>query len=362
MSDAAMKLASIRYIENQGTPAAWELESLIIGPTNLLIGKNAAGKTRVLSAMRRVADLLSSRGSLGAENALWEVHWNNNQPREYLLRQLHGRVAEERLTINGQAKLTRGAGGIGRIWAEQIKSDLDFQSPDSCLAVCSRQDSIQHPFLAPLETWAKSVHSYSFTSIGRANLSERPAEILYLNRDHAGFFEDLRKDLGVIGYEVEEIGLTEANLPQTGQKKLPEVFVKEKRLKTITRQHVMSQGMYRSLSLLVCLNHLQLARHPACVLIDDFGEGLDFERVGALTDLTVSKCRESGFQLILSTNERVVMNKIPLEYWSVLLQEEGRTRIFNQANARERFDNFKFTGLSNFDFFSMDFAGDQTHE
>jgi predicted ATPase len=356
-----LKLAKIRYVNDPGTPAAWELDPLNFGRINLLVGRNATGKTRVLSVMKRLASLLSNSCRLENADALWEVDWANGQSVEYLLREQRSRVVEERLIIDGQVRLNRGIGGVGTIWAERIGSDLDFQSPDTCLAVCSRQDRIQHSFLRPIETWARSVHSYLFTSIGRTGSSDSLIEILASARDHPGFLEGIKKDIEKLGYEIEEIGLRETAPAQSGPGNSLELFVKEKRLKAITRQNAMSQGMFRSLALLIYLNQLQLVSEPACILIDDFGEGLDFERVSALTDLTVGKCGDSGFQLILSTNDRVVMNKIPLEFWSVLRQEDGRTRILNQSNAPEVFENFKFTGLSNFDFFSMDSSGEQMH-
>ena len=61
-------------------------------------------------------------------------------------------------------------------------------------------------------------------------------------------------------------------------------------------------------------------------------------------------------EFILATNDRYVMNVVPLESWTVLVDDTNRTKVFNYFNSKQKFDDFKFTGLSNFDFFSMDFA------
>jgi hypothetical protein len=48
------------------------------------------------------------------------------------------------------------------------------------------------------------------------------------------------------------------------------------------------------------------------------------------------------------------MNKVPLQSWTVLQREGGRIRVFNYQNSKATFDDFKFTGLSNFDFLAYD--------
>lgn len=57
----------------------------------------------------------------------------------------------------------------------------------------------------------------------------------------------------------------------------------------------------------------------------------------------------------MSTNDRFVMNSVPLEEWSVLRREGGKVTVHNYSNSRETFDDFKFTGLSNFSFLELDF-------
>src|SRR5438105_11020892 len=109
--------------------------------------------------------------------------------------------------------------------------------------------------------------------------------------------------------------------------------------------------MFRALSVIVQLNYAYLARAPSCMLIDDIGEGLDFERSCGLIGVLVTKAQKHGVQVVLSTNDRFVMNSVPLEAWTILHREGGSTRVYNYANSREKFEQFKFTGLNNFDFF-----------
>jgi hypothetical protein len=140
------------------------------------------------------------------------------------------------------------------------------------------------------------------------------------------------------------------------------ISAKESDLPCTTDQHCMSQGMFRTLSLLIQLNYALLRQKPGCVMVDDIGEGLDFERSCLLIDLLRSKARESEVQLILSTNDRFVMNQVPLEEWSVLQRAGNRVRVRNYENSKEIFDEFKFTGLNNFDFFATDFLDKSPEE
>ncbi len=124
----------------------------------------------------------------------------------------------------------------------------------------------------------------------------------------------------------------------------------------------MSQGMWRVLSLLVHVNYSRLANPGACVIIDDIGEGLDFDRSCRLIDLLRRKANQSEIQLVMSTNDKFVMNQVPLEEWSVLQRTRNHVSVKNYQNARAEFESFKFTGLSNFSFLEFDAANAPTEE
>jgi AAA15 family ATPase/GTPase len=117
----------------------------------------------------------------------------------------------------------------------------------------------------------------------------------------------------------------------------------------------MSQGMFRALSLLIQLNYSLLKKMPSCILIDDIGEGLDYERSKALIDLIIEKVKGSSVQVIMTTNDQFVMDKVPLEYWSVIQRLENKSIFYNDRNAKQTFDDFVFTGLNNFDFYASEF-------
>ena len=49
------------------------------------------------------------------------------------------------------------------------------------------------------------------------------------------------------------------------------------------------------------------------------------------------------------------MNEVPLESWTILQRLPGKTTVYNYRNSKRIFDEFRFTGLNNFDFFATDF-------
>ena len=244
--------------------------------------------------------------------------------------------------------------------------------------------SIQHPFFEEVYTWASLLRYYEFgTDLGRSSLDVINTEsvaiikknIDFKNKDHVihifklgekelgeQFIESIKLDMLSVGYRIDEIGTKtpSTSIFQEGKSYSLEVkpqyiYVQESDLKDKTEQSIISQGMFRVLSLIIQINYSMLAKKPSCILIDDIGEGLDFERSSAMIKLLISKAESGLVQLIMTTNDRFIMNGVPLEYWSVIERQPGLAKLHNIHNSKEIFDDFKFTGLNNFDFFATQF-------
>jgi hypothetical protein len=117
----------------------------------------------------------------------------------------------------------------------------------------------------------------------------------------------------------------------------------------------MSQGMFRALGIVILLNYSIFARIKGTVLIDDIGEGLDFDRSKRSISLLISRAEEAGLQLIMTTNDRFVMNGVDLDKWAIILRRGHKVKVFNKKNSEKIFDEFASVGLNNFDFFSTNF-------
>jgi len=369
----------VKYTEWEGTPQEWKLEGISLSDINLLVGKNATGKSRVLNIISGLARQLAGLTPLPISGNYDVQFFDNGEILRYQLKYDEGQVIAESFSVGSRVLLDRWLGGEGRIWADEIDGgkEIRFQTPPNEIAAVVRRDVIQHKFLERLYTWGSSLRHYYFgTYLGKdrlavlmekggAKLDEMDTNdvVPLYGKAEKEFGEDFKQavisDMGQVGYDIEDIRLQSpisirvlTNFPG----EVVGISVKERDLAGITDQNTISQGMFRALSILIHINYSQLTKKPTCILIDDIGEGLDFDRSCRLIDLLREKAKASGVQLVLSTNDRFVMNRVPLEEWSVLQRQASTVRVLNYDNSRELFEEFKFTGLSNFSFLEMDFA------
>src|SRR5262249_1114517 len=152
-------------------------------------------------------------------------------------------------------------------------------------------------------------------------------------------------DLAAVGYDIDRIGVAAPISMRilSGPGELVGLFVKEKALRSVTDQNSMSQGMFRVLSLIIHVNYCQFSGKATCIRVDYIGEGLDFDRSCRLIDLLREKSINAGIQLVLTTNDRFVMNLVPLEEWSVLQRVGSVIKVRNYENSTKVFEEFKFT-------------------
>jgi energy-coupling factor transporter ATP-binding protein EcfA2 len=383
-----MQLKRLSFSQFTGQNKEWCLENLSLAKVNLLVGKNASGKTRSLAVVNSLANMLSGDSYSIISNGSYKAEFGDESDEitYYEIDIKDGRVANEKLTVPDKGEvLSRHVGGVGKIFLAEKGGFLDFQTPDTQLAAVARRDSIQHPFFEPLNKWGDSLRYYLFGSpLGKHSYGFVPKEDVKAgvwndkDMNHVlgtfmkgtadykeKFKEAIIKDMRKIDYKLEDISvrpyssvgfpITPYNLPSSTTEELYVLSVKEASLTGWTEQVEMSQGMFRALSIIIQVNYSEMASRSNTILIDDIGEGLDFERSCDLIELLMEKVEVSKTQLTMSTNDRFVMNYVPLEAWSVLQREGQKCRILNYRNSKEIFDDFQYTGLSNFDFFAKEF-------
>ncbi len=367
-----MKLKSIQYSQHTGSPGKWQLEGCTLNNINLIVGKNASGKTRTLNLIALLTHLLAGEKKPKYINGNFTlVFENEGLETTYCLNLNENQVLKEEFQRGEQKLFQRGEDGTGTIWAAVIRSFIDFQPPIDELAVVNRRDAIQHPFLEILYRWGKAARHFRFgTAMGQDNLVELENKELNLKgftqvialfkkgKDAYGrdYVQRIIEDMHKIGYELEDISIGTEPIEHNDELiNVNGIQVKEKDLNIITPHTQMSSGMFRALSLFIQLNYSIFADLPSCILIDDIGEGVDYTRSTALIELLISKVTGTQMQLIMSTNDQFVMDAVPLKYWLVIKRSTGKAKIYNYLNNKKLFDSFKFTGLSNFDFFSSNY-------
>ncbi len=379
-----MLLKSIHYREYSGQPKEWTTPTVELERVNLFVGKNATGKTRLLNIIGALGALLSGKIAPGNyQSGHYTAKFEGSDSRDvfdYQVKYDLSHVEMESLKINGKAMLSRGKSGRAKLRHEQPAQFITVQSPQGQLLSVSRRDALQHPYFEELYGWGQSVRHYRFgMNLGNATMeignsaSENPQERFSAANDAnaalgvyryglAKFGPKLKKrlldDMAALGYRIDDLGIDNFPNAKVNVNNVASVpvmlYVKESDLKSKTYQSEMSTGMSRAFALLVLTTVNILEESASSILIDDIGEGLDYQRAVSLIKLLIGKTRTSPIQLIMATNDRFVMNEVPLSLWNVITREGSQLRVFNQKNAKREFSQFEGLGLSNFDFFSSD--------
>jgi hypothetical protein len=383
-----MKLKSLKFSRSLKERLLWKVDECKFGPINLIAGLNATGKTRILKSIKILSDLLYGGGAVSAKHrgCKWELQFESESGHQTYILHINsiagGSVLKEELRINDDVYLTRDENGTGEIYAEELNQNIKYQIPEEEVAAFKKRDSIQHPFLDKLHEWSSLLRYYQFGSdMGRFMVTTSVTEDLDVLKKQIDLRDDdetvrvlelgvseykekfkdqIKEDLKVIGYGLENIELGEPKEIISQDEAGAEIFlkinpkyicVKESDLQEVTEQAAMSQGMFRALALIIQLNYAVFSGQGNCILIDDIGEGLDYDRSSRLIKLVIEKAKKSNVQIIMTTNDRFVMNGVPLEYWSVLKRTGETATLYNSENSPNLFEDFELTGLSNFDFF-----------
>ena len=379
-----VQLRSLEYFERKGHPKEWTLDGLLLGPVNLIVGRNATGKSRTLNLIWNLARLLDPETKAHLDDAGFDALFDNNgEQLRYIVQIVEGKVISEQVIVDGDTKLDRSIGGKGEIYAQDEGKKLRFQAPEQELAAVVRRDSIQHGFLEPLYEWARAVRHYAFGgSLGKGCFGYLVAEAPEPNERDANqvvgifrkavkelgqkFVDVLIEDMAELHYDIDNVEVSVpqyvriigANVPGD----LLAVGIREHGIDAVIAQNEISDGMFSALSLLIQVNYSQMSGRTNCILIDDIGEGLDFERSSRLIEILRRKAKQSSFQLVMTTNDQFVMNHVPLQEWSVLQRTGCHVRVRNVQNSKKEFEDFRFVGLSNFAFMEMDFINGRPPE
>lgn len=103
-----MLLKSIQYAQFENTPRLWKLQDFTLGNINLIVGKNASGKTRTLNVINGLANLLSGERKLQYISGNYTVEFDHKgQEVEYILHYENKSIICEQLNIDHENKLNR---------------------------------------------------------------------------------------------------------------------------------------------------------------------------------------------------------------------------------------------------------------
>lgn len=372
-----MLLKRIELSNHINSPKHWRA-SLELNQAVLLVGRNATGKSKILAGVGTLGRMIAGKVRV-ADSTFNATFDHEGQQARYALGTQNGVVRSEEFSVEGKVLMFRDETGNG--WATAIQAGverLQFRVPLGELAVVAKRDLVQHPFLEPLHEWARALRYYRFNELRRHQFAllkfvQKPnpdpsdanqaVALFHAGIEECGpdFSRAIVADLNTMGYAVKDVtiepmdgagGTLTSDQPEARPYGLS---IQEEDLNSRTRQPEMSDGLFRALSLLIHATYAEFANKPSCILIDDIGEGLDYERSTALIQLLMAKAEHRSIQLVMSTNDRFVMNAVPLKSWCGLKRTPEGVQTICELTHPDLFEDFKLTGLNNFDFFTMDF-------
>jgi energy-coupling factor transporter ATP-binding protein EcfA2 len=358
-----MIITKIDFRERRGKDVYWQIKNVNLSMFNLIIGLNSTGKTRLVNTIANFAKTLSGKIPY-LKDGKWNIKFQNpggNTVYQYNLEVEDNVVLFEEM-IKDKDVLLKRQKEDGEILSKIHDKMIGFSPPKNQLTPHVRRDIKEFPFLEELLNWAENFYGYMFTNATPKQVAipsssgfvlENLGTIPYIlanalkNRE---IRDSIINDFTAIGYPVENLDVIAGKtngLP--GDR--PISVVKEKGLSYATEQDDMSQGMFRALSVVVILEYLIRLDKECTVVIDDLGEGLDYERSNAVTALIQEKLKRSKIQFIATSNDRYLINAVNIESLNLLERNGHVVSAYNYANSKEAFDEFGITGLNNFDFF-----------
>jgi len=350
-----MKLLKLSYIDSN-----WELKDLELNSVNLVVAKNSTGKSRTLSTLDLLVKMITQRRDLN-----WGGRWSiefctfANQIVKYDFATSYreqGVVTAERILIDNVQYLFRDKNGSAKIKNKLTGTFDDVHPPENKLVLHTNRDIRKYPFLENIADWAEKCYGFKFGNISPfSKLNQQEYDLLTAVEDIPTLFQSLNsknqdsviKQFNSTGYSISKITVQ--------NKEIVIIYVKEDGVEKPLPHYQLSQGMFRTLSVIIYLEYLISRKKPAMIIIDDLCEGLDYERAKKLGELIFNKCLQSDIQLVATSNDVFLMDVVDIKYWNILMRKGKVITALNNKNSPKIFSDFRFTGLSNFDFFASDF-------
>lgn len=355
-----MILKHINYSENKGKPNSWEINDVSLSKQNLIVGVNATGKSRLLNVIVGFAATLSSK--VKHIDGDWDLIFGNGGGLfyHYYLCIENGLVSKEVIVENDEKYLLKRNLHSAEIYSVINEQNDSFSPPQDEITVNVRRDTEHYPFLEYFIDWAKNLKMYSFSQTLKNNitipnnqdgfldsLTTIPYIVSSYTSNNPEMIDAIVSDMNSIGYSVDKV-YAKALLSQ-GPVNTLAVVLKERDLSCETEQINISDGMFRALCVIGILEFILFTGKKGTIIIDDLGEGLDFERSSKLIKLLFDKTQDSEIQLIITSNDRFLINSVDMKNINYLIRHSQSVEALNYLNSKVLFDNSILAGLNNFD-------------
>lgn len=337
----------------------WNLNLKGIVGENLLVGKNSVGKSKTIRAIAQVADIISQRLKLTHDLMVVLVLSDDEEEIHYAFQSESGIVVKETLESvrKGEKKMFISREKMSAV----LEGDSDINAPEDKLIIHIRRDTVKYPYIEKLVNWAQSVNGFSFNEIEQNPEDNTDSwfigdKISLLDMIHS-VTDNGSNAFGIVD-RMNAVGYSLRSVREYAPKKYPDikfVVVIEDGVIAPLFSGNLSKGMYRTLFTLSLIEYLARSKKPSMILIDDFCEGLDYDRSVSVGKMVYEFCRDNGIQLVAASNDSYLMDVVSLDCWHILVREESRVSAINMISDPVLFEDFEFSGLKNIHLLSSDF-------
>lgn len=344
-----MKLINFTY-----NTWGWHLNNIELETVNLIVGKNAVGKSKTIAALNEVILLILQKSVNNPFETNCKLTFTDEEQLiEYEFYIYNKIIQKENLKVDGKELLNR-QGTQATLHSEEINP------PESKLVLHVRRDIIEYPYIEKIMQWAENSHGVLFNELdynGNSSLFSYlmvQAESLYdmTSALTTVSLEKIKEIAKEMGYPIKDIRISDPT-------KYKAVEFLEEGVDHYLWYINLSKGMYRTIYLLIFVEYLTTLKAPKLLVIDDLCEGLDYDRATKLGKFLFDFCLKNNIQLIASSNDSFLMDVVDIQYWNILQRKGEEVTAINKHNHPQLFESFSYTGLSNFDFFSSDYIDRQ---
>ena len=357
-------LEKISYSENYYNKSSkeqikWGLEGLELTKFCMITGLNSAGKSRtcnvIKNTFRKIA-ISVKPPQLGKTDMVFKT--TDGKTYQFVLNVEQDKKYDQVITEEKLCELNKENQKIlfdrKIIFDSKPKKYFDYSPPDDSLTFHARRDKVSYPYLEKIINDSTKFHFLDVEN-GKAFIYSQFKKRIFPNEVDIGYFPSLYKDLvtkeqkEIILDEINSLGFPIADIKVQAilvdGKEMPLIFFREKNVGTYDIANA-SAGMKKIIFLITCLN---LVNKGTCILIDNLGDGLDFQR--SIEIVTILEEKASDKQIIVCTNNEILLNQTDIRNWNILHRDGSNVKAYNYKNSKERLIRFADSGLSNYEYF-----------
>ena len=233
---------------------------------------------------------------------------------------------------------------------------MEINPPKNKLTPHVRRDTVSYPYIEAIMQWAEHVCGQRFNETDIWGDSHTDSYIQAHGKNLYTMIKTLPDDrIEYIKELANQLDYPLTDIEPFETKDIHKILFYEKGVNRVLFDSDLSKGMFRTLHLIIYLEYLIQQDCPSLLLIDDVCEGLDYNRSTQLGKYLFQRCEEQDIQLIASSNDSFLMNAVDTRYWNILFRQGSEVFSINYLTHPQLFDEFVYTGLSNFDLFSSDY-------